>query len=319
MAVGVSNFPTGLDSLTTLVRAISEGSSTLSGSHTSSITTLTCASVAVAPSDGIAVISDGTNFECVTYSGKGSGTLTGVVRGADGTTARSWSSGTAIYFDAVPALKHNVLAAAIIAAQTKLGSGSSTPTLNKVLTGNGTGTSTWADPGLVLLGPPVSVTNVSAMSLQNYFTSDFRFYRVLVAGSIATTNNALLFRFMTASGSITGTSYYSVTNAAAAWGSPVQSYDYPNVGVTYINLGYNTAAANFIPFFYELDIVPEHFSSYSQVLFQGWVNRSGADVMASTGGGMCSGASPKTGIQLLTGSGAATLTAKAHVYGYGGV
>lgn len=40
----------------------------------------------------------------------------------------------------------NVKKEAIIAIETKMGTGASTPTVGKVLTGTGTGTSAWQDP-----------------------------------------------------------------------------------------------------------------------------------------------------------------------------
>lgn len=46
------------------------------------------------------------------------------------------------------AAQHNLEQGEILATQTKIGTGSSTPTNNKVLRGNGTGTSTWAQVAL---------------------------------------------------------------------------------------------------------------------------------------------------------------------------
>jgi hypothetical protein len=135
---GTPTFPTSIDTQSTLLELANNAASTLSGGINNSDTTLTVANATAFASTGAVTI----DAEIILYTGKSGNQLTGLTRGAFGTSAASHSNGVAV--------RQNVLAqhftarsAAIIAAQTKLGSGSSTPLSGTVLSGTGTGTSAW--------------------------------------------------------------------------------------------------------------------------------------------------------------------------------
>lgn len=136
---GTVNFPTSLDSTVSLIEAANNAATTLSANASSSDTTLTVASTAPFASSG-AISIEG---EVIFYTGKSGTTFTGCVRGADDTVAASHTSGVAVQ-GLIVAAHHNTLAEAVIATQTKLGSGSGAPGSGQVLQGNGSGTSEWA-------------------------------------------------------------------------------------------------------------------------------------------------------------------------------
>lgn len=141
MPIGTTNFPTSLDTATTLIRAANKVSTTVgTGGTTSSATTINVGSTTGAPVDGVCVIED----EAIAYTGATATTITGCTRGFDGTTAASHAEGVPVYFDSIVADHHNVHTEAIVAVETKLGSGSSTPTSSAFLKGTGTGTSGWS-------------------------------------------------------------------------------------------------------------------------------------------------------------------------------
>jgi len=137
---GTIKYPTALDNADSLIRAANNATSTLSGSISDSATSLTLASGTVFPTSGAVSIEN----EIIYYTGKSTNTLTGLVRGRDGTTAASHLSGVTVAVR-ITARHHNVLADSMIAVQTKLGYGSSAPTIGKLLRGSGTGTSAWGD------------------------------------------------------------------------------------------------------------------------------------------------------------------------------
>lgn len=141
MPIGTTNFPSSLDTATTLVRAANKVSTTVgTGGVTNVATTITVGSTTGAPADGICVIED----EIIAYTGTTSTTITGCTRGFNGTTAASHAQGVPVYFDAIIANHHSVHTDAIVAVETKVGSGSSTPTSSTFLKGTGTGTSSWS-------------------------------------------------------------------------------------------------------------------------------------------------------------------------------
>lgn len=131
---GTSQFPTSLDTNTTLLTAVNGCSTTLDGAVTNSQTTFTVVSTACFPSDGVFALES----ELVIYTGKTSTTFTGLTRGAFSTSAVSHSNGIATRLS-ILAQYHNAVKAAIIAAQTKLGTGSATAAANQVLRGIGPG------------------------------------------------------------------------------------------------------------------------------------------------------------------------------------
>ncbi len=111
-----SQYPTALDTTTTLSTAVNGLQTALTGDHTSGATTITVGSTAGAASAGYATI----EAEVVKYTGITSTTLTGCTRGADNTAAAQHSNGVAVKFGLV-ADHHNALVSGLIAAQTKLG------------------------------------------------------------------------------------------------------------------------------------------------------------------------------------------------------
>lgn len=125
---GTPTFPATIDTQSTLLELANNAASTLSGGIDNSVTTITLASASAFAATGAVTI----DAEIILYSGKSGNQLTGCTRGAFGTSAASHSNGVAV--------RQNVLAqhftarsTAIIAAETKIGSGSSTPLAGTVL------------------------------------------------------------------------------------------------------------------------------------------------------------------------------------------
>lgn len=135
---GTVRYPTNLDTGVSLFEAANRSTSTLNGGITGSDTSLTLTNAATFPNSGAVTI----NAEIVYYTGKSGNQLTGLLRGQCSTTASSQSNGSVVRGNIV-SCHHNAIRDAIIAAQTKVGSGSSTPTANTFLQGNGSGTSAW--------------------------------------------------------------------------------------------------------------------------------------------------------------------------------
>jgi hypothetical protein len=112
---GTLNFPTSLDDSTSLFEAANRARSTLNGSITDSATSLVLTSAALFPSSGAIVIDD----EIIYYTGKSTNTLTGLIRGRDGSSAAAHSSTTPVKMWIVRA-HHVALRDAIIAIQTNI-------------------------------------------------------------------------------------------------------------------------------------------------------------------------------------------------------
>ena len=119
MAVGTTNFPTSLDTVTELIEAANNASTTLTSSINSGVTTIPVTSTSSFSSSGIINIGN----ELIAYTGKTATTFTGCTRGFESTTESPQNDG-AIVEQLITARSHNVLAAAIIAIENKLGSGS---------------------------------------------------------------------------------------------------------------------------------------------------------------------------------------------------
>lgn len=145
MAVGIPNFPTSLDAASDLVEATNNASTTINmvGGLSNSATTITVVSTAAFPSTGIIRIDD----ELISYSAKTNTTFTVQTRGFESSTAASHIDGATVSLD-ITAASNNAKNTAIIALETKIGTGSSTPTANTVLRGTGTGTSAFGQVGL---------------------------------------------------------------------------------------------------------------------------------------------------------------------------
>lgn len=134
---GTSQYPTSLDTDTTLLVAANGCSTTLNGAINNSVTSITVNSQTCFPATGVFAISS----EYFIYTASTSTTFT-VTRGAFGSTAISHSNGTPVRLSIVAAY-HNVLREAIKSTQAKIGTGANSPTANTVFRGTGTGTSDW--------------------------------------------------------------------------------------------------------------------------------------------------------------------------------
>lgn len=135
---GTVRFPTNLDTTVSLFEVANRTTSTLNGAITSGATSLVLTSGATFPNSGAITI----NAEIIYYTGKSTNTLTGLIRGQCGTTAAAQSNGASVRGNII-SCHHETIRGALIATQTKVGSASSTPTLNAFLVGTGAGTSTW--------------------------------------------------------------------------------------------------------------------------------------------------------------------------------
>lgn len=147
---GTPQYPASLNTQSTLLDASNNATTNLNGGINSSATTITVGATAAFATTGAITI----DSEIIIYTGKTSTTFTGCTRGSFSTTAASHSSGAAV--------RQNILARhmtargeAIIALETKIGTGSSTPTNGTILKGTGTGTSAW---GQLTITPSVDFT-----------------------------------------------------------------------------------------------------------------------------------------------------------------
>lgn len=141
MAVGTSNYPASLDTVVELVEAANNAADTLNGGIDAIVTTLTVNDASEFAASGIVAIDD----ELVSYTGKSGNDLTGLTRGIEGTLAASHSSGADVR-QVITASSHNVQSAAIIALETKLGTGTDIAwsqmvplTANRLVVTDGTG------------------------------------------------------------------------------------------------------------------------------------------------------------------------------------
>jgi hypothetical protein len=141
MAVGISNYPASLDTVVELVEAANNAADTLNGGIDAIVTTLTVNDASEFAASGIVAIDD----ELVSYTGKSGNDLTGLTRGIEGTLAASHSSGADVR-QVITASSHNVQSAAIIALETKLGTGTDIAwsqmvplTANRLVVTDGTG------------------------------------------------------------------------------------------------------------------------------------------------------------------------------------
>lgn len=113
----MANFPSSISTDNNLYIAVNNRQTTLGVGCTSSDTVLTLASVTAFPTTGYITID---NAEVIIYSGISGNTLTGCIRGVDGTTATSHSTGAVVGLTIVAA-HHNLLKDEIIAIETALG------------------------------------------------------------------------------------------------------------------------------------------------------------------------------------------------------
>lgn len=145
MAVGVSPYPTGLDSILTLIDVKNRSITTLTVGAGTGDTTLNVASTSLFPTSGAITIDD----EIIYYTGTTGTTFTGCTRASASTVAATHSNGATVNGHVI-ASHHSILASTIIAVETKLGYGASsqTPTtIGHVLTVTGAGQTAWAAAG----------------------------------------------------------------------------------------------------------------------------------------------------------------------------
>src|SRR5689334_14258161 len=133
---GTLSFPTLLDSAISLFETANRISSALSLDITNSDTSLSLDTISGWPTSGAVSFPD--TGEIAYYTGKTGSTLTGLIRGVDGTTAAAHLSGTSVRLN-FTSRHHQVLSEGIVALETKVGINSSTPTLGKFLRGSGIG------------------------------------------------------------------------------------------------------------------------------------------------------------------------------------
>lgn len=241
MTIGSTNFPSSVDTASELIQVVNNKGAVLDGGISDSDTSIDVTSAAGIPSDGIAVITDGVNFECIVYGSVSGNTLNSVIRGFSGSSNRAWSDGASIYFDAITAAHHEVLAEAIIAIEDYLltgiaarwtPAGASGASLEfHEATANGTHKITvkapdslsgdWnqtlphgngilariPDMGMIYLGG-TTFSGVASFSLNNVFSNNFPNYRVIVNLDSATATNNIGMR-MRASGSDHGGNDYA--------------------------------------------------------------------------------------------------------------
>ena len=127
MAVGTTAFPTSLDTVVELVEVKNNASSTLSGNVLIGDVTIGVTDIAEFPTTGYGTLTDDlttpTKTEIISWTGISGSNLTGCTRGTQGTSAAAFSSGN--FIEVRPtAGHHEALRGAVIAIETKIGSGS---------------------------------------------------------------------------------------------------------------------------------------------------------------------------------------------------
>lgn len=135
---GTLNFPTSYNDSISLFEVANRANSNLNGAINNSVTSLTLVDASLFPNSGAISI----DSEICYYTGKSTNTLTGLVRGCDGTSAASHANGAVVKMNPVSA-HHEVLRDAILALETKLGIGANTPALGTFLTSRANGSGIW--------------------------------------------------------------------------------------------------------------------------------------------------------------------------------
>lgn len=113
----MANFPGSISTNANLYIAVTGLQTTLAVACTSGDTTLTLTSTTSFPTTGVVTLD---NTEVVSYTGIAGATITGVTRGADGTTAASHPIGVTVGLTVVAA-HHNLIKDEVIAVETILG------------------------------------------------------------------------------------------------------------------------------------------------------------------------------------------------------
>lgn len=158
----MANYPSALSTNANLYVAVNGLQTTLAVACSNSDVTLTLTSTTGFPTTGLVTID---NTEIVSYTGVSGATITGCVRGADGTTAASHLIGVTVGLTVVAA-HHNLLKDEMIAVETALGTNLSNVFPATPTTGSGNVVLA-TSPTLVTpaLGTPSSVVLTSATGL----------------------------------------------------------------------------------------------------------------------------------------------------------
>lgn len=151
MAIATPQFPTALDDATTLLEAVNNAKSTLNASITAVSTSLLLVDASDFPNAGVISCQE----EIIHYTGKSGNSLTGLIRGAEGTTAASHASGKAVRMT-ITATYHNNLRAVVVELQKKVGKGSSLPSAGKIAVGQADGSTRYYDPAIGIPGATIS-------------------------------------------------------------------------------------------------------------------------------------------------------------------
>ena len=214
MAVGATNFPTSLDTVVELVEVTNDASTQLNGALTINATTITVDSTSLFPSSGIITI----DSENISYTGKTATTFTGCTRAAESTTAATHDDNATVELLITAALP-TVHAAAIIAIETKLGSGASidaakiadgsiSNTEFQYLNGVSSAIQTQLDSKQATFGSQTANTVYAGPTSGGAASPSFR---ALVSGDLPTHNQA----WSTITSTPTTLSGYGITDAAA--------------------------------------------------------------------------------------------------------
>lgn len=183
MAVGTTNYPTSLDTVVELIEAANNASTTLDGAIDDTMTTITVASTSSFAASGVIAIDN----ELISYTAKTATDFTGCTRGFEGTAAASHLTGVDVE-QIITARSHNVLASALIAIETKLGTGS-TIALNKLATVTASRAMVSDASGYVSAS---SVTTTQLEALGTAQTANYVFAGPAAAPSAAPTFRALV-------------------------------------------------------------------------------------------------------------------------------
>lgn len=209
MAVGTSNYPTSLDTVVELIQAANNAQTTLNGALTANATTVAVISTALFANTGCFAVDN----ELISYTGKTATSFTGCVRGFDGTTAATHSSGATVS-DVVTTRHHEVVVDAILQLQQKLGTGSSNPSAGTVLKGTGAGSSAY---GAITAGDvdlTDSITNTMVNSSAAIAYSKLNLANSIVNADVAS-GAAIAYSKLALSGSIVNADV--ATGAAIAY------------------------------------------------------------------------------------------------------
>jgi hypothetical protein len=136
---GTLNYPSSLDNATTLFEVANNATTAVAVELSAVATTLDVSSTSAFPGSGAFSVGS----EIIYYTGKNATQLTSLVRARQGTTAAVHVVGSLVQLR-YTAGHHEAVRTSVIALQTKLGVGSSTPDTNKVLKGTSAGVSEWS-------------------------------------------------------------------------------------------------------------------------------------------------------------------------------